>query len=1055
MESLCNVLFLLFEYVSSRDILENRIDYHYFPPEVFKELTMAHLKQYSGNEAENLYRYVQNSIRAEGPGNEAENLYRYTQDPARAEDREKNAESGRPKREPLDVFEVLNKFNTLILKEVEEIPVCRYRYLLKWRMVSFELEEELFTTSFLAWKDWAGNRSMRTDFGWKYIINSDNVELNNIMNRGLVDNHYHLKGSAPYFYMSWINLMNQVNNQRFIQILSKYDESRQGEFKVYQTRAAEESFQVLWLQAAYIRVYLYSWLTGRPFWLKESFRASVGRVRGEIDWSEFEDSVDIGESFREALESLQSELKAWGESPGAAQVLQRFYDAPGQNGASCSSRQSGSLRKREQIKWLCRNLRGKAPQFCGGFLTERGLMRLCFEQEAFVKLDLDFVRLFVFEDRKEGLYQSISLYQVEELLRDGEGLKWERGVLQQRINNLRAEGRSPYEKRFYDYTQNRPRSDGEDLYGERWFLYHMFRKLFGKDREAERRGNLFYAYLVIKERIRSELIQVNNRVGFDNFLRYQNRKEEFIDNTPLEKVYGKHAVMSSFNGQPLRMLEARITPRNSAIDNCRYIRKMDKGILGQSRKEREDSDVSGAAEHYGIRAGVRGQGNRKFVDGKKLTKEDFFYVFHFVKEPDSERPDNEFQCRHVKLREKVKRQALGIFHMRQKYPEQASRVYGIDACSPEIGCRPEVFAQAFRFLKNEQNFNDCEYPESRRTRLRSTYHVGEDFLDIVDGMRAIDEAIYFLNMTHGDRLGHALALGVSPREWYRFKGNRVLCSRQDALDNIVWIYQRIRKYNICHTESILLELKRRFVHLYQEIYGSVARGGQEDCDIELYYDAWKLRGDNPDCYYSVDASWRGVAEPSIRTVWNTYDCNIKYGELDRIRRECRCAKLYQRYHYDARAKKAGRVVIECQVSQVLINVIEEIQFHLQQEILEKGLAIEVNPSSNYLIGTFRSYDRHPIVSWYNKGLTDDPEELKRCPQLDVTINTDDQAVFGTSLENEFALMAVALEKAVDGNGNLKYKKDMIYDWLDAVRQKGFTRCFRQQRNDTRIEVDDG
>lgn len=41
-----------------------------------------------------------------------------------------------------------------------------------------------------------------------------------------------------------------------------------------------------------------------------------------------------------------------------------------------------------------------------------------------------------------------------------------------------------------------------------------------------------------------------------------------------------------------------------------------------------------------------------------------------------------------------------------------------------------------------------------------TYHTGEDFLDIVDGLRAIDEAMLFLQMEKGERLGHAMALGV-------------------------------------------------------------------------------------------------------------------------------------------------------------------------------------------------------------------------------------------------------------------------------------------------------
>ena len=113
--------------------------------------------------------------------------------------------------------------------------------------------------------------------------------------------------------------------------------------------------------------------------------------------------------------------------------------------------------------------------------------------------------------------------------------------------------------------------------------------------------------------------------------------------------------------------------------------------------------------------------------------------------------------------------------------------------------------------------------------------------------------------------------------------------------------------------------------------------------------------------------------------------------------------------------------------------------------MECGLAIETNPSSNYLIGDLLSYDRHPIINFHNKRLTEDLELLEKCPQLDVTINTDDQTVFGTSLENEYALMAVALEKARDDKGKLLYKKDRIYDWLDEIRETGLSRSFLQER----------
>lgn len=86
---------------------------------------------------------------------------------------------------------------------------------------------------------------------------------------------------------------------------------------------------------------------------------------------------------------------------------------------------------------------------------------------------------------------------------------------------------------------------------------------------------------------------------------------------------------------------------------------------------------------------------------------------------------------------------------------QRGRIRGIDAANSEILARPEVFAQAFRFLRNELR-TDTQYPNN----LGMTYHVGEDFLDAVDGLRAVDEVLTFMGFHNGDRLGHAIVLGI-------------------------------------------------------------------------------------------------------------------------------------------------------------------------------------------------------------------------------------------------------------------------------------------------------
>lgn len=86
------------------------------------------------------------------------------------------------------------------------------------------------------------------------------------------------------------------------------------------------------------------------------------------------------------------------------------------------------------------------------------------------------------------------------------------------------------------------------------------------------------------------------------------------------------------------------------------------------------------------------------------------------------------------------------------------------------------------------------------------------------------------------------------------------------------------------------------------------------------------------------------------------------------------------------------------------------QREMQRWISGLDIGIETNPSSNYLIGSFKHYDKHPIFAFYNLGLSSSWEEINGCSQHPVCVNTDDQGIFSTYLENEYALLALVLKR---------------------------------------------
>ncbi len=568
--------------------------------------------------------------------------------------------------------------------------------------------------------------------------------------------------------------------------------------------------------------------------------------------------------------------------------------------------------------------------------------------------------------------------------------------------------------------------------GERWLLYHFLQRIYSGIVNEEYQ-NLFYAYLIIKENFRSEFVQNNADVGFENFSIYEKRKDIFLEELFFKRELVKKAFEASLAESRAVVVETRIAPKKSAKEYYECIDQLD-GWLGQ----------------------------------KEMYSHRLFYTVHFIKQEDSI-SDQEYgggytPCRHGKMRLEYKKQAVSLVDFREKYSDYAKRIRGIDAANKEIGCNPEVFAQVFRYLSDHRLMSKRDI-EKKIPQLRKSYHVGEDFLDLASGLRAIDEAVHFLGIKCGDRIGHAIALGINPEEWYQSKNYRIVLSQQEYLDNVAWLYNLGIAYGIDDKDNVLCFLRKEYAYYFQIIYKNSMKMDMLEsirCEakryyrdkkeekyynnriynftIENYYSAWELRGDDPLLYkdgffaqpYNIMNRYQS---------FSYYSVNRSFPKEQNKRYLQEHALLYYYYHFNKDVRREGNKTIEIKIEKCYIECVKMIQYELQKMIAQKGIGIETNPSSNVLIGTFKRYDKHPILSFYNKDLVEDVEQLQRCPQINVSINTDDAGIFGTSLENEYAYIALSLEKAKDEAGNPLYKKRNIYEWLDHIRVMGLRQTF--------------
>lgn len=558
------------------------------------------------------------------------------------------------------------------------------------------------------------------------------------------------------------------------------------------------------------------------------------------------------------------------------------------------------------------------------------------------------------------------------------------------------------------------------LSGERHILYSTLRGIYLGDYSDGCVATLLYIYLLIKDEIRHEISQLNDTVGFANFSIYEERKLIFAKPYPAYKKAAIHlAVASFFSDHPegSRYHETRITPEVRNKENGKDALELNIEEIDFNDRAIEDS---------------------MFKTIANKTPWAYRYIYHFIKERDNTEDQLlGVKPRHYVLRDRVKEQAQGIWELRNSSQRSswgefyADRIVGIDAANSEIACRPEVFAQAFRYLKRHQILQKQIHCP---TDLGITYHVGEDFMDVVDGLRAVDEAIRFLQLQKRDRIGHGLVLGVDVDRYYEIRNHTVAMSLQMQMDNAVWLWHQMTRLGIHN--SCKEELEQRYGDCFRRIYPNYGWTP----DIDLYYSSMLLRGDNPECY---EASGKINNPYKTATEWGT-KMLVRSVECDNARKQKEACKLYYRYHYDKDGKLNGRVYDTWEVNAEMCQVVELVQRDLLQYVEKVGIAIECNPTSNYKIGEIDRYDCHPITKF---------NSIKRSVHsttydVSVSINTDDKGVFATSIEREYALVAHSLIRRFRLEGD-ELKDSDVYEWLDNIRLHSIG-----QRFDKKVHLED-
>lgn len=394
---------------------------------------------------------------------------------------------------------------------------------------------------------------------------------------------------------------------------------------------------------------------------------------------------------------------------------------------------------------------------------------------------------------------------------------------------------------------------------------------------------------------------------------------------------------------------------------------------------------------------------------------------------------------------------------------------GIDVAGDENALKVEWFAPLIRWLRTGFQIRPINSMESAGFHL--SIHAGEDYAHPVSGMRHTDETVHFCQMRDGDRIGHALALGIEPAGWAERQGEMIL-PLDEHLDNLVWLwhYASILSSSLPLAQQVLPLLTRRIARFWRESSWwhepnpmttqsrEVSPGQFESSSFshakeEDLYQAWLLRRN---CHFR----WKELSGG------NMLDSKDKCAlpDYDQLKDETSLAtKLYfARHKWLETGNEELLVVVRMgdesealaqfgrKRNDSLLDDVEtpaELEFmHALQDWLltnydQRGLIIETNPTSNVYIARLNSYTEHPIFRWnppdesiLSEGGTANRFGLRRGP-VKVLVNTDDPGIMPTTLRTEFLLLREAALELKVGRTTAEY-------WLERLRQYGIAQFHR-------------
>lgn len=501
-------------------------------------------------------------------------------------------------------------------------------------------------------------------------------------------------------------------------------------------------------------------------------------------------------------------------------------------------------------------------------------------------------------------------------------------------------------------------------------------------------GLMLWHSLTVFTQVARLSVQQPDQTGFHQFDKFNaaGTRER------LEKGYEDRLHQLNGHGRGnLSYVDARFAPKKTAQETDALLGQVVRGLASFR-----------GCEHIDRRNPLRGSPPPCFSGAcaclERQDRMDLALVAHFIKRPDRQLRDDTglgAACRHSSLRHSLERQARALSRSIRRSPILQTLVRGVDGAGNELDAPPEVFAPTFRRV---------------RRRLGSggaSFHVGEDYVHLLSGIRAVQEAVDYLGLQDGDRVGHAVALGVPPEHWARRVEDRTLMRIEDVLDDAVFALTMLaRGRRRFGDEALLASWTEQYsIEIYDRYIG-----------VATLHAAWSLRSLDILAVRRLEQSFGGAPDDLDAFAIHTRHC--LRSELDEalcseirlilaaIEQTPEAFRIFRAYH-TTEVRRRGARVVEIRSSPndpqaVSMETLSHLQNQGLASLAAAGVVIETLPSSNVRIGGYRTVADHHFLRWL--GLIPAYEVRPR-----FAIGTDDPGIFSTSIVGEFAQVHAALE----------------------------------------------